>query len=169
MATYTVTSDSDAQVSSTVPLTKTIDGVEWNLSVNIAYDTSSWAGILSTEEVDAINDANDAWDTSVADNGEGPREPDDVASDLTQSDFPTGFVPASYPSLEATMGEVLRWNLASGLGGPNATSETLDAETMSALRSAYESLGLAGLENAGWVAEDEEIVVNGTVTLELLD
>lgn len=155
MAIYTVTADSDAQIMGITSLTKEIDGVEHSLSVNKNYATASWNGELSTSEVDAITEANDAWEVG-AHAVEGSRDADDINDDLTADDFPTGFIPASYSSLEQTTGD-LNWESVQG---------TVDWETLEANRAVYESLGVGGLESGGWVATEEEFVVQGTVTLE---
>ena len=155
MATYTVTPDADAQIRGIVPLTKTIDGVEETLSVNSNYTSATWEGELSVEEVDAITDANDAWVVGY-NTVEGPREPDDLNDDTTQEETPTGFIPATYASLTMSLGDAEFTTVMC----------SVDDETLDALRATYESLGLGGLEDAGWTATEEEFFVNGTVTLE---
>ena len=155
MATYTVTPDEDAEIRGIVPLTKTIDGTEESLSINTNYVSASWEGELSVAEVDAIADDNDAWEVGYG-AVEGSQDPDwEPETPITQEETPKGFIPASYPSLIVTLGDVQFTNVQG----------TVDEETLDALRETYESLGLGGLEGAGWTAEEEEINVNGTVTL----
>ena len=155
MATYQITPDNDNRVFSIVGLSKEIEGTEEFLNVNVIYETGTWEGELTTEQVDAIGDTNDAW-TFEANVSEEPGTPDDVQAD-DPSDTPTGFVPASYPGLTATLGDVVSTNIKGSLG--------LDSETMDGLEAVYDSLGLAGLENAGWTASDPDIVVQSEVTL----
>lgn len=155
MATYTVTPDEGAEIRGIVPLTKEIDGTEEFLSVNTNYISASWEGELSVAETDAIADANDAWEVGYG-AVEGSQEADwEPETPTTEEETPTGFIPATYPSLTVTLGEI---DFTSVQG-------TVDAETLDALRDTYESLGLAGLEGAGWTAGEEELYVNGTVTL----
>ena len=159
MATYNIAPAEDSRIVSIIALSKTIAGEEKYLNINSVYDTASWTGELSTAEVDAINDDNDAWSVGVVGHADGPRDADDFYATHDEADQPTGFVPADYSSLVAELGSAT----LVGIKGD------VDDEAISAIEDTYESLGLAGLETAGWTATEEEIRVHGVVTLTLDD
>lgn len=169
---YTVTPGAGAEVVGNTVLTKTIDGKAWGLSLVKKYDAegSSWRGELTSTERDKIADSNDAWDPTfgTTDTG-GNMAADDLPNHGTASDYPTGFLPATYTSLTQTLGESTQWSLFSHRVAPaddgDAPTEELDSETMDGLKNTYESLGVAGLENAGWTADDEDFIVQGVVTV----
>ena len=169
---YTVTPGAGAEVVGNTVLTKTIDGTAWGLSLVKKYDAegSSWRGELDSAERDKIADSNDAWDPTFGTTATGgDLAADDLPDHGTAGDFPTGFLPATYSSLTKTLGDNTQWSLFSHRVAPSddgdAPTAELDDETMDGLKSTYESLGVAGLENAGWTAGTEDYVVQGVVTL----
>jgi hypothetical protein len=148
MPNVTITTDDEFCIIETQTFEKTISDVKNLIFVNRTYESGSWTGDLTTTQVNAIRASSDAWDR------------DFVAQEDGAEDVPTGFKPALYEGLEATLTNKVNDTV---MADDNVTDTLLDQ-----LRDVYSQTGVAGLENAGWASTSDdtfELVANCSVTV----